>query len=97
MTETWTVILALAAGTFAIRLAGVLIGQRIPSHGAWARGLRALPGCLIVSLVAVSLLSGGPREWAAGLIAAIVAIVTRNLPLTMAAGITAIWLERHLG
>ncbi len=97
MSETWTVILALSAGTFAIRLSGVLIGQRIPSHGAWARGLRALPGCLIVSLVALSLLSGGPTEWTAGLVAVIVAVVTTNLPLTMAAGIAAAYLLRHLG
>jgi uncharacterized membrane protein len=96
MTEAWTVILALAAGTFAIRLSGVLIGQQIPSHGVWARGLRALPGCLIVSLVAVSVMSGGPREWAAGVIATAVAIVTKNLPLTMAAGIAAIYVLRHL-
>lgn len=95
MTETWTVILALAAGTFAIRLSGVFIGQQIPNDGAWARGLRALPGCLIVSLVAVSLLSGGAREWGAGLVALVVAIATRNLPLTMASGIAAIWLLRH--
>ncbi len=95
MTETWIVILGLAAGTFLIRLSGVLIGQRIPQHGAWARGLRALPGCLIVSLVAVSLLSGGTREWGAGALALAVACLTRNLPLTMAAGIAAIWVLRH--
>lgn len=96
MTEAWFVILALTVGTFAIRLSGVLIGQRIPQEGAWARRLRALPGCLIVSLVAVSLLSGGPREWSAGLVAAVVAIVTRSLPITMVSGIAAIWLLRHL-
>ena len=95
MTETWSVILALAVGTFVIRLSGVLIGQQIPKDGAWARGLRALPGCLIVSLVAVSLLSGGPREWSAGVVATIVAVVTKNLPITMASGIAAIWLLRH--
>ncbi len=95
MTETWFVILALAAGTFAIRLSGVLIGQRVPRHGALARGLKALPGCLIVSLVAVSLLSGGPREWLAGLLAAGIAVLTGNVPLTMAGGIAAIWLLRH--
>ena len=96
MTEAWIVILALAAGTFAIRLSGVLIGQLIPSHGAWARGLRAIPGCLIVSLVTVSVMSAGPREWLAGLIATAVAIATKNLPLTMAVGIAAIYLLRHL-
>lgn len=97
MTETWFVILALAIGTFAIRLSGVLIGQQIPEKGAWARGLRALPGCLIVSLVAVSLLSGGVREWGAGIVAIVVANATRNLPVTMASGIAAIWLLRHFG
>lgn len=97
MTETWFVILALAIGTFASRLSGVLIGQRIPREGAWARGLRALPGCLIISLVAVSLFSGGARELGAGIVAAIVAIATRNLPITMASGIAAIWLLRHVG
>jgi uncharacterized membrane protein len=97
VTDTWAVILALAVGTFAIRLAGILVGQRMPNDGAWARGLHALPGCLIVSLVMVSLLSGGPREWAAGVVAAAAAIATRNLPVTMACGIAAIWALRTFG
>lgn len=97
MTESWIVIAALTAGTFAIRLSGVLIGQRIPTDGAWARFLRALPGCLIVSFVAVSLLAGGPREWGAGAFAMAVAVVTRNLPATMAGGIAAVWLLRQVG
>lgn len=97
MADTWLLILALALPTFVIRLSGVLLGQRIPATGGWARALNALPGCLIVSLVAVSLLSGGPSEWGAGLVAAGVAIVTRNLPVTMASGIAAIWLLRQIG
>ncbi len=91
MTDVWIVILGLAAVTFAIRLSGALIGQRIPQHGAWARALNALPGSLIVALVSVSLLSGGPREWLAGAVALTVAILTSNLPLTMVCGIAAIW------
>ena len=97
MTEPWSVILALTLGTFAIRLSGIVIGQQMPTDGAWARSLRALPGCLIISLVSVSILSGGPQEWAAGLVAAATAIATRNLPLTMVGGIAAIWLLRHFG
>jgi branched chain amino acid efflux pump len=94
MAEVWPVILGLAAATFAIRLGGALLGQRIPREGAWARALNALPGSLIVALVSVSLLSGGPREWLAGCVALAVAVVTRNLPLTMVCGIAAIWLLR---
>ncbi len=97
MSEPWILIAGLAAATYAIRLSGVVLGQRIPKEGGWARALSALPGCLIVSLVAVSLLSGGPQAWGAGVVAAAVAIATKNLPLTMAAGILAMWLLRHLG
>ena len=94
MAEPLLVIAGLAAATFAIRLSGILLGQRIPAEGVWAVALNALPGCLLVSLVTVALLSGGLREWTAAAIAAAVAILTRNLPLTMAAGIAAIWLLR---
>lgn len=97
MAEIWRLILALAIVTYAIRLSGVLLGQRIPTTGGWARALNALPGCLIVSLVSVSLLTGGPYTWGAGGVAAATAILTRNLPVTMASGIAAIWLLRHVG
>lgn len=96
MSEPWTIILALAVGTFAVRLSGIALGRRLPARGSWARALNALPGCLIVSLVAVGLLSGGPAEWLAALAAAAVAIITHNLPLTMAAGISTVWLLRQL-
>ena len=95
MSETWIVIIGLTAATYAIRLTGVLVGQRVPSHGPWARALTALPGCLIVSLVSLSIVSGGPREWAAGAAALATAIVTRSLPLTMGVGIFAMWLLRN--
>ncbi len=95
MDENWTLIGALAAGTFAIRFAGARLGQAIPTHGAAARALNALPGCLIVSLVAFSMLTGVWKEWAAGAVALAVAVVGRNVPLTMAFGIAAIWALRH--
>ncbi len=96
MTEQWLVIFWLAAITFAIRLSGVLVGQWLPQHGFWARALNALPGCLILSLVAVLVFSAGPQEWLAALIALGAALLTRNLPATMVVGIIAIWLIRHM-
>ena len=95
MDNTWLVILGLAAATFSIRMAGVMLGARLPQTGAWARALLALPGCLIVALVSVSLLSGGTNEWIAGAIAAAVAILSRSLLATMAVGIAAIWFLRY--
>jgi uncharacterized membrane protein len=95
MSETNLVILILAIGTLTVRLAGVAVGQKLPRHGAWARGLNALPGCMIVSLVMVVLSAGGPKEWLAALAALGVAIVSNNLPVTMLVGILSIWLLRH--
>jgi len=97
MNDIWWVISGLALATFAIRMSGVLLGEKLPTTGPWARGLRALPGCLIASLVTVLLLSGGSAEWIAGVIALGVAIVSRSLPVTMIAGIGAIYLLRQSG
>jgi len=95
MTDTWLIIVVLMVGTLSVRLLGVAVGQKLPQHGVCARALNALPGCLIVSLVSVMLLNGGPQEWLAGAVALTAAIVTRNLPLTMVIGIAAIWLLRN--
>ena len=95
MDDIWLVILGLAAATFSIRMAGAMLGARLPQSGAWARILQSLPGCFSVALVSVSLLSGGPNEWIAGAIAAAVATLSRSLLATMAIGITAIWFLRH--
>ena len=94
MTEIWIVILGLAAATLTVRVSGHVLGQSLPDHGPWARGLRALPGCLILSLVSFLLLQGGPAEWGAGVVATVVALISRNLPLTMIAGVGAVVLLR---
>ncbi len=94
MTDFMTVTLALAAVTLLIRLSGVWVGHRLPQTGPVARGINALPGCLIVALVATLLMSGGPVEWLAGAIAAATALATRSLALTMAVGIVAVALMR---
>jgi uncharacterized membrane protein len=94
ISDSWLVILGLTVATYAIRLSGVLLGQRVPSEGPWARALTALPGCLIVSLVSLTICSGGMREWTAGALALVAAVVTKSLPLTMAVGIAAMWALR---
>jgi len=97
MTDPVLVTLALAIATISIRLFGIAIGQRLPQSGVWARGLKSLPGCLIVALISVMLLSKGALEWIAAALALLVAIITRSLPLTMIAGIVAVWAMRQYG
>ena len=96
MGEHLPVIAGLALGTFAIRFGGYLLGSAIPSRGPWAHALGALPGCLIAALLAVILVQVGPAEWGAATLALAVALGSRSLPLTMLAGVGAVWLLRNL-
>lgn len=96
MDEHWLVIAGLAAGTFAIRLGGYLVGSALPSTGPWAKALSALPGCLIAALLAVILVQAGLAEWVAAAVALAAALWTRSLPVTMLAGILCVWLLRGL-
>lgn len=96
MTEHMLVILGLAVGTFAIRFSGYLLGGSIPVTGPWGRALRALPGCLIAALLAMILVQAGPAEWAAAAVSMVAALVSRNLPLTMVAGVGAVGVLRSL-
>ncbi len=97
MSDAVLVTAALALATIGIRLLGIAVGQNLPQQGIWANVLKSLPGCLIVSLIAVMLLAKGPLEWAAAAVALFVAIATRSLPLTMVIGILTIWLLRNSG
>lgn len=96
-TTLWLMIAGLAIGTFAIRMTGAVVGQRLPTEGPWARALNALPGCLILSLIVTTLARGGPLEWIAASVALATALVTRNLPVTMIAGVGAIYVLRNFG
>ena len=97
MTDTWTLIVMLAFGTFAIRLLGFALGARLPTTGQWAAGFEALPGCLIVSLLSVILLQGSWIECVASGIALGAAFLSRSLPITMVIGIVAICVLRYSG
>lgn len=94
MTETTWLIGLLAAGTFAMRYAGVVVGRRLPAHGPWARALNALPGCLILSLVTVMLAEAGRESLIGAVVAVAVAVASRSLPATMLAGMATVWLLR---
>jgi uncharacterized membrane protein len=94
MAEIWWRILGLAALTFVIWISGFLLGARLPRGGFYAQAFNALPGCLITALVTVLLMQGGVREWLAAGVALAIAVITSSLPLTMLAGIGAVWLSR---
>ncbi|MFN0264794.1 AzlD domain-containing protein [Tepidamorphus sp. 3E244] len=89
MTSTqWILIAGLAVATFAMRYAGMMIGERV-SRSRFAPLLEDLPGLIVVALVGSSLANAEPVGWLAAIVAAGVAWVTRNVPVTMAAGLAA--------
>ncbi|MGR3492837.1 MAG: AzlD domain-containing protein [Shimia sp.] len=88
--EHWMLIAALAASTIGLRLVGYVAGDAMQRNALARRVLRVFPGCLVVALVATSLARGGPPEWGAAAVALAVAMVTRNLILTMLAGMAAV-------
>ncbi len=94
MSEALLITAVLGVATFSTRFLGVVLGQHLPKSGPWTRALNALPGCLIVSLVTVMLVGGGPNEWIGAAVALGVAFATRSLPLTMIVGIAVVWVLR---
>jgi uncharacterized membrane protein len=84
--DTFWLTAGLAIGTYAIRLGGALAGQHLARFPVSAEALSLLPGSLIVSLVALSLV--GQPVWVYGVAAASlgVAWVSRSLILTMVIG-----------
>ncbi|MEP5154155.1 AzlD domain-containing protein [Planktotalea sp.] len=96
-TEIWLTILGLGVASYAIRLGGFLLALRLPRTGPWARGMDALPGCLIMSLVALMMLKAGPLEQVASLFVLLIAVKTRNLPISMIAGMIFVAGARLMG
>lgn len=88
--DIWWTILGLSTASFAIRLGGYVLALRIPHSGAWARGMEALPGCLIMALVTLMMMKGGWIEWVTGAVVFALAAKTRNIPMSMFAGIAVV-------
>ncbi len=87
---------ALALAAFALRASGILLGGLIPSTGKAGQLLREMPGVVMVSLAAPSVVNGGPAEWLATVLTAAVAWKTRSLIGTMVAGLAFIWVLRQV-
>ncbi|XDA98746.1 AzlD domain-containing protein [Sulfitobacter sp. LCG007] len=84
----WAVIGLLAAGAFAIRIAGLVAGRRIRAS-RWAWILTELPGLIVVSLVASSLIGQPLVTWLAAGVALAVALLTNHVIATMTLGVMA--------
>lgn len=99
MNTYWVVALGIGVGTFLIRFSFILIMDKVTLPDAVHRMLRFIPASVLPALVvpAVLLHKNGVTSFAgwerpvAALIAVAVAWKTKNIFLTIAAGMAALW------
>lgn len=97
--QLWLVIGAMGAVTFLTRLSMIALLGRAEMPGLVQRGLRYVPPAVLSAIVLPELvspqarldLSLGNLRLIAGLLAALVAYRTRNVLLTIAVGMGALW------
>jgi uncharacterized membrane protein len=90
------ILLFTAMGTinYAVRAAGMLVGELLPKEGRLAAALTQLPAAILISLVAPLLLHGNWAEWSAAAIVAAIASRSEGLLLPLAVGVVAVALLR---
>jgi uncharacterized membrane protein len=95
----WAIYLVIggsALATYGLRLGGLLLAARLPRQGGFKRFMDALPGTILLSLVAPGILAAGAWGVAAALVTAVCAYKTNNAFLAMLLGMGIIALQRHL-
>lgn len=71
---TLAAILAMAAVTYATRIAGFALVRRLTLTGRARMALEAVPGAVLVALVAPAILTRGPADALAGLLTVLAAL-----------------------
>ena len=82
-------ILAMALATYATRVAGLWIANRVPRSGRAAAALEALPAAVLTAVIAPMALTTGPAETLAAIVTGIAA-ARLPLLLTIALGVAAV-------
>jgi len=96
----WVLMVAVGLITFATRLSFIALLDRIKLPKNFQRALRLVPIAVLSAIIApelgyynnaLALTPTNPRLWA-GLVATLVAYRTKNVVLTIAAGMAVFWL-----
>lgn len=90
-------IVLMALATYATRAGGLWLASRLDLSGRVEAWLGYIPGAILVSLVAPTVLASGLAEAFAALAVVLVALRTRSLPLAMVVGVGAVLVLRNLG
>ena len=92
-------ILGMATVTYATRFGGLWLVRRldVAPSGRFAAWLRAIPGSVLMAIVAPNILAAGPTGAVAALATAVVAARTRSVLLAMATGVGVVLAGRLVG
>lgn len=90
----WLAIAMMGVVTFATRVLGTSLAQWIPQTPRWNRFMQALPGTLLVAIVAPSFVTGDPVHFAAATVTLAIAMRGAHLVVAMTAGVASVALLR---
>ena len=86
----------MALATYATRAGGLWLASRLALSERMEAWLSYIPGAILVSLVAPTVLTGGLAETLAAVAVILVALRTGSLPVAMVAGVGAVLVLRAL-
>jgi branched-subunit amino acid transport protein len=100
----WLVLILGGLGTYLMRLSFILIFQHVKMPDFMGRILRLVPPAVFSAIVLPELLvrdgavqfSGSNLRLIAGLLAAVIALKTRNVLVTIASGMVILWILQYL-
>jgi uncharacterized membrane protein len=85
--EMLVALFGMAVATYATRVFGAWLAGRVALTGRLRAGLNALPGAVIVSLVAPTLTGGTIGDWVAAVATVAATIKTRSVLVAMLVGV----------
>ncbi len=94
--QTLLTIVLMALATYATRAGGLWLASRLTLSGRVEAWLGYIPGAILVSLVAPTVLTGGLPETLAAAAVILVALRTGSLPVAMVTGVGAVLVLRTL-
>lgn len=83
-------ILGMSVVTYGTKIGGFWLLNRVGLSERARAGLRALPGAILISIVGVELLNGGPAEWGASLVVLALAAKTDSITAALVGGVVAV-------
>lgn len=81
--------------TYSLRLGGLMLASKLPSSGKWKHFMDALPGTILVALIAPGIVSAGLWGGIGTLATAVCAYKTRNVIVSMLLGVAIVALHRQ--